>query len=273
MKILTLVENQTINPALTPMHGLSVYIETERHRLLFDLGDKSVFLENASKLGVDIKNVDTLVISHGHHDHGGGLAAFLNENAGADIYIREAAFLPHFGRTDDDFRRAGIDAGLRENTRLTFTGALHRIDDELTLFSEIESTKLPSSANSFLYEETETGIVPDKFLHEQSLIIDTAEGLFLIAGCAHCGIVNIMERAEALKGREMDAVVGGFHLFNPGTGATENAELVNSLASELSRRKSVYYTGHCTGTEAFELLRDTLGDRLHYLATGSQFDL
>ena len=273
MKIVTLVENQTLDHALTPMHGLSVYIETGRHKLLFDVGDKSVFLDNAAVIGIDVKNVDTLVISHGHHDHGGGLAAFLAENGSAEIYIRERAFLPHLGRTGDDYRRAGIDAGLRENGRLTFTGALHRIDDELTLFSEVKSIKLRSSANSSLYEETEAGIVPDKFLHEQSLIIDTAEGLFLIAGCAHCGIVNILERAETLTGREMDAVVGGFHLFNPGTGATESAGLVNSLASELARRKSVYYTGHCTGTEAFEILRDTLGDRLHYLATGSQFDL
>lgn len=91
-----LVENTTNNKVLKPKHGLSIHIETPKHKILFDIGPNNPFIHNANQLGIDLTEVDTLVISHGHFDHGGALSSFLNINTKAKIYIHRQAFEPHY---------------------------------------------------------------------------------------------------------------------------------------------------------------------------------
>ncbi|MCG2731197.1 MAG: MBL fold metallo-hydrolase, partial [Acetobacterium sp.] len=92
MKIVTLVENTPISGNYKNEHGLCLYIETEKHKCLFDLGASDIFAENAQKLGIDLEEVDLVVISHGHYDHGGGLEIFLGINKKAKIYVNHKAF-------------------------------------------------------------------------------------------------------------------------------------------------------------------------------------
>lgn len=92
VKVVTLLENAACREGLASAHGLSLYLETPRHRILFDMGPDGAFAENAAALGVDLKSVDLAVLSHGHYDHGGGLAAFCRCNDTARIYIRRDAF-------------------------------------------------------------------------------------------------------------------------------------------------------------------------------------
>ena len=99
MIITTLVENMVIpNSNLKGQHGLSLYIETPKHKLLFDVGADDLFLTNAQEMGIDLSKVDTLIISHGHYDHGGGILSFLKINDHAKIYIHGQAFKPHLDR-------------------------------------------------------------------------------------------------------------------------------------------------------------------------------
>jgi 7,8-dihydropterin-6-yl-methyl-4-(beta-D-ribofuranosyl)aminobenzene 5'-phosphate synthase len=93
MKITALIENTTADKKLKANHGLCLYIETDKHKLLFDMGANDLFLRNAEQLGIDIKAVDTAVISHGHFDHGGGLQQFLQNNDKAKVYINQNAFI------------------------------------------------------------------------------------------------------------------------------------------------------------------------------------
>ena len=96
MKIIALVENTTASAEYRCKHGLSLYIETEKHKILFDLGSDRLFAENAKKLNIDITEIDTVVISHGHKDHGGALKEFMAINSHAKIYIKKEAFEPHY---------------------------------------------------------------------------------------------------------------------------------------------------------------------------------
>ena len=96
MKIISLLENTTRREDMLTEHGLSLYIETDTHKILFDMGQTDAFYENAKTLGVDISAVDFAVVSHGHYDHGGGLAKFLEVNSHAPVYIMRDAFLPHY---------------------------------------------------------------------------------------------------------------------------------------------------------------------------------
>lgn len=93
MNITALVENQS-RSGLKAVHGLSLYIETAHHKILFDLGPDETLFENARALGIDLRAVDTVVLSHGHGDHGGALAAFLRLNRDARVYVQRSAFAP-----------------------------------------------------------------------------------------------------------------------------------------------------------------------------------
>ena len=110
MLIKTLVENTAISKDFGSEHGLSLYIETKKHKILFDVGASELFLQNAKKLGVNIADVDFLVISHGHYDHGGGLKTFLKENTKAEVFLHRLAFEKHYAiRPNDELEFIGLD--------------------------------------------------------------------------------------------------------------------------------------------------------------------
>ena len=88
VKVVCLVENTSCSPQIGHVHGLSLYIETSNHKILFDVGPNDTYLRNARKLGIDIKSIDTVIISHGHNDHAGALESFMRLNTQAKIYIR-----------------------------------------------------------------------------------------------------------------------------------------------------------------------------------------
>lgn len=122
-------------------------------------------------------------------------------------------------------------------------------------------------------ERRDGALVPDRFLHEQSLIVREGDRLTLVSGCSHGGVLNLMDVAEELAGAPLTSVVAGFHLMDPSGGAVEDEGLTRSLARELAARPARYLTCHCTGTDAFALLRDELGGRVSYLHVGSRVTL
>jgi 7,8-dihydropterin-6-yl-methyl-4-(beta-D-ribofuranosyl)aminobenzene 5'-phosphate synthase len=273
MRILTLVENTSVSPEYGCKHGLSFYIETARHKILFDLGSDDLFLTNAQKLGVCAQDVDTVIISHAHNDHGGALALFLAANQAAKIYIQRNAFLPTYTKVLGLQRFVGLDASLSQNQRIVFVDDLLAIDDDLLLFANVTQRECFSRSNRALFIKTPEGFVQDEFLHEQNLIIHENGQSILVAGCAHNGIVNILGKAESLVGGQLDYVLAGFHLFNPITRRQESQKLVREIADRLKTRRTLYYTGHCTGRRAYYQLKERLGDQIGYLAAGSSLEI
>ena len=147
------------------MHGLSLYIETKKHKLLFDLGPDQTVFENAKKKGIDLQEVDTVVISHGHNDHGGALEQFLEENDKVKIYIQERAFEPHFSKSGEDMVPIVLNSDLKENPRIILLNGDFVIDEELQLFTVESREKCNSEANDVLYNVH--GL--DDFAQEQNL--------------------------------------------------------------------------------------------------------
>ncbi|MGN1030639.1 MAG: MBL fold metallo-hydrolase [Butyricicoccaceae bacterium] len=269
MKITVLVENTS--DFLPTRHGLSLYIQTKHHNILFDMGPDETFWSNAEALGIDLSDVDLAFLSHGHYDHGGGLAYFLDHNHTATVYLQKSAFLPHFSKDKESERFIGIDPALEGHPRLVYAGAHEVIDPELQLFAAVTERRLFASSNHTLLMEHGGAHIPDDFSHEQSLIITEGDQHVLIAGCAHCGIVNICDRAEQLCGAPMTHVLSGFHLSNPGRGTSEPEETVRAVGAELAQRPAQYFTCHCTGLPSYERLHSILGDRIHYASAGSVF--
>ncbi|SCZ80066.1 MBL fold metallo-hydrolase [Acidaminobacter hydrogenoformans] len=264
-----LIENTSISDQFMTEHGLSLYVETGNHKLLFDTGASEKFAANAVRLEVDLSAVDLMVLSHGHYDHGGGLKKFLSLNESADIYLHKEAFKAHYAaRSDGGNAYIGIDQSLSASPQLIFCDQFKKINDALTVFSDVKGDLFKPSGNDALFMMEDGALKIDDFNHEQNLVIEEAGKRVLIAGCAHRGIVNIMNHMEAIGLGAPDVVIGGFHLYARSTDKTEPEETVKALGEELLKRKAVYYTCHCTGIKAYQTLKVVMGDRIHYLSAG-----
>ena len=275
MKILTLLENTAGRPGLAAARGLSLYAEAAGHKVLFDMGPDASFLDNAAALGVDLSAVDIAVLSHGHSDHGGGLAAFCEANSAARIYLRREALGAYYavppGQEPGYIGLPRLPAALPE--RFAFTGTVEVLGEGLTLFSDVEDEPSLRAAAPKLQERTGEGFRPDGFAHEQHLLAKEDGRAVLLAGCGHLGIVNTLRAAKRHLGRAPDAVFGGFHLFELTPGDPEAERLLAATAEELAQGNTVYYTGHCTGDWAYERLRERLGDRLRPMRGGTAAEL
>jgi len=273
MIVQALAENTSGQAEIGAEHGLSLYVETPGHRLLFDTGASSLFYQNARIMGVNLNAADTLVVSHGHYDHGGGLWTFLHENGMAKVYIHENAFRDHYSRRSSGIAFIGLDKNLLPNDRFVFTKGIYPIDAELTIFPSVaaDSTMDPSDEN-LLMREGDT-FVPDDFRHEQNLLIRAEGKWLLLCGCAHAGILSILNRCREVAGRYPDAVVGGFHLTHAGSGTRASPERVRQIGQALARTCTKFWTCHCTGEQPFLELRSALGDTIQYLSAGDAIQI
>lgn len=264
MKITALMENTAGRPGCVVEHGLSLYVETDRHKILFDAGQSGLFARNAEELGIDLAQVDVAVLSHGHFDHAGGMTEFLRKNTRARIYANGGYAKPHY---NPDQKYIGVEPPLIGNQRVVCTGDFLRLDDQLTLLT-YNQQPLAQPVQSYGMTEEEKGVrSPDRFLHEQYLHIREGETSVLLSGCTHKGICNLMQWARPL---EIQALVGGFHFMKI---EPEDYALLDQAARELMEYPVTYYTCHCTGLPQYRYLKGKMGEQLHYLAAGESVTL
>lgn len=285
MKIWTLMENNAITPELRCSHGLSFYIETEKHKILFDMGQDDGFLENAEKMGIDLAEVDIAFLSHGHYDHGGGIDGFLRVNKKADIHIQKSALGEYWAQDPEAKRYIGLSETWKNSDRIIYHEGDYVIDDELQIFAGVTERDCFSPANDRLLMKKGTEFEKDSFVHEQNLLIHENGKNVLFAGCAHNGMVNIMKKASCLgrvvssEGNEKErialgadkiaAVFGGMHLKNAFTEEKELEEFCRKMAEKLMQYSATYYTCHCTSMEAYEKLRIFMKEQIHYTVAGN----
>ena len=253
MKIISLVENTSLNEEIETEHGLSLYIETKKHKILFDMGQSDMFSRNAEKLGVDLSDVDIAILSHGHYDHGGGLEEFLKINHKAYVYVSQYAFDSYYNGTE---KYIGLNPMLKENKRLILTNGKVELDRGITLYHCNENSKSYDLGSFGLNVKRGEEYLPDEFLHEQYLLLEENGKKILFSGCSHKGILNIVEWFQP------DVLLGGFHFSK-----LPLDETLKKYADYLNGFKTEYYTCHCTGRDQFSFMKQYM-ERLAYLSAG-----
>ena len=255
MKITALVENTSAR-GLPAEHGLSLFVETETVRFLFDAGQTALFSQNARALGIDLDTADFAVLSHGHYDHGGGLAAFLEINGHAPVYMTRHAFGPHYNAAE---RYIGLDPRLESSDRIVFADGTLRIAEGITLYGMRDAPMIVPADPCGLKMRLDGRMREEDFRHEQYLLVEEHGKRTLFSGCSHRGIRNIMHWFRP------DTLIGGFHLSTypvlPGDGP------LDAVAEALDAYPAAYYTCHCTGAEQYRFMKTRMKN-LHYLSTG-----
>ena len=254
MKIVTLMENTSCREDLCFEHGLSLYLETGDHKILFDAGQSEAFADNAEALGVDLREVDFAVLSHGHYDHSGGLGKFLEINKTAPVYVSSHAFEPHYSANG----YIGLDLTLQGREQIRYVAEKTRLAEGIALY---QLDLAPADTAGLTVEENGER-KPDDFRHEQYLLIEEGEKRILLSGCSHKGILQIM------KAFRPDILIGGFHFMK-----IEDGNTLRNAAEKLLEYDTVYYTGHCTGQKQYGYLKTIMGDKLHYIAAGTVLNL
>ncbi len=253
MKITSLLENTASREDMLTEHGLSLYIETDHHRILMDMGQTHLFATNAATLGIDLSEVDIAILSHGHYDHGGGLKTFLQINEKAPVYVSRFAFEPHLHGPEKDI---GLDTSLADHPRLILTGEEAHPAEGLHLYA-CNARPRPNYMGSFGLNQLKDGVITeDDFRHEQYLLIEEQGRRVLLSGCSHKGVLDIVSWFEP------DYLIGGFHYSK-----IEPGKELERAAKLLDTHKTVYYTCHCTGITQYEYMKDFMHN-LHYLACG-----
>lgn len=272
MRIINLIENTEGIDGCVYAHGLSFYIETSGHKLLMDLGPSEDTIKNAAVLGVDLSSVDTVILSHGHYDHSGGIIPFTKINDHALIYMQESAIKDYYADDGKDvlerFRYIGINKEIETLPQVRFLNGDAVIDDELEIFTiHSRSHELPFT-NKRLLVRVGNEYMNDDFKHEHFLVIRQEGKMVLISGCAHNGILSILDAYKDKYGKAPDMVVSGFHLMKKTEYSEKEMEEIKNIAYELKDYPTKFVTCHCTGLTAFDIMKNIMGDRIEYVHSG-----
>jgi 7,8-dihydropterin-6-yl-methyl-4-(beta-D-ribofuranosyl)aminobenzene 5'-phosphate synthase len=298
MKITTLIEDTKQDDRLVNEFGLSLFIESNGTNILLDTGSSGCFLQNSNILGVDLKKIKYAIITHAHADHAGGLDTFLKTNDTATVYMHKNAVYEHYGnigaklppfigrivhplvKNSKAFSKyIGLDKDTikRHEKRIKFITKMVEISNDIFLITDISNSFPKPEGNKFLLALKNGRLAEDDFKHELILLIKENDGIVVFSGCCHNGILNIIETVKHLfKDQTIKAIVGGLHLkLQPQkdnmAGTRKDVEFI---ASEIiDRGIQRICTGHCTGSKAYNLLRNRLNERISPLFTGSIVDL
>ncbi len=267
--------NKHPEKALLSEHGISIYFEKDGYKWLLDTGNSPLFIENAKTLGIDLTDVDCVLISHAHKDHTGGLAVFLNINSKAKVFL--SAHIPdqrYFSLRHGDKRDISWDYSVIEKHKHRFNW----IDESVYLSENVAvianfKTIFPApKANSTLFVEKHQQLLLDPFKHEMAVAICSKEGLIVFSGCAHNGLLNTLRTSTEFTGiPKVKACIGGAHLPDK-TNETlcESDEEIMIIARQIEEQypKMQLITGHCTGRHAQRLLKSVLGENIDVFYSG-----
>lgn len=267
-----LVENTTPAPNLVGEYGFSCLVTVDGRSLLFDTGSDRALFHNSKALGIKLEDVQDVVISHGHFDHTGALLPLLEQCGTKRIYAHSRLLLPRlFPLHNGTFRTIGspytFEQLERAGAELIFNDNLTEIMPGVYISGEIPKYNNFEDVGGDFRVEVDGQIIKDELQDDMALIIDLPRGLIIISGCAHAGLLNIIEHATRITGKtKILAYIGGTHLMN----ATES-RLDQTVAALKTYDIEKLIVAHCTGFYAAARLYNELGKMVVKGETGMSF--
>ncbi len=273
-KITVLVENSAGERTLMSEHGLSFWIEDEKHKILFDTGQSDILLDNASVLGIDLKDTEAVVLSHGHYDHTGGLHNILEMAPAAKVYLHPEALKPKYSCSGPGFgHNIGMPAQTVQMVRRRESGSVIQTDRPTEILPGMTVTGPVKRVTDFeqvsgpFFRDAE-GKEPDPLVDDQALFFESARGIVVVLGCAHAGVVNTLRYISELSGaNEFYALMGGMHLGN----ASEE-RITKTIDTLRSFKVARIGPCHCTGREAVRKISRAFPDGFFECSTGVQIE-
>lgn len=258
-------------------HGLSMLIETADCKILFDTGQTSLFHKNAMTLGLDLTQINAVVISHGHYDHTGGIPEFCRINSQAPIYAHPEIFskkwkAPKKCCIDEreeigipwDFNSEGISA-----ERFQFHQKPVHLRENILLSSTIPTVVGFEEFSGNLLVQGESGVLPDRHLDEQFMLVVIKDHAHLILGCGHRGVANSIEYAKKLlSGKKLVSLIGGMHLEN-----IPKERLERTVHYLRQSGIQTIIPLHCTGFDATVEIKKAFGPKCMIHGTGDTIEL
>ncbi len=269
-QIQTLVENTALSGTrYMGEHGFSALLTGHGRRILFDTGQGHALIHNLAVADILPETIDTVIISHGHYDHTGGLAGLMKQNPALRVIAHPDAFLQKFWSTSSGAR---IPIRVPETIGDTLPGSdrfvpvtdVHSPAPGLTAFSGILLRHPEEPLSDRFFRMKDNRVEPDLFVDETAVLAETDAGWVLITGCAHRGILNTLSHARTLTDTTIHTVMGGFHLM--GAGAQRVTAVCRALESAGICR---IMPGHCTGLENMPLFHSFFRERLTWNMAGT----
>lgn len=272
VKVTIVVDNVSLNELKTE-HGLSLYLETPKSRVLFDTGQGSTVVENAEALNIDLTRLNMLVLSHGHYDHTGGVADVLRLAKKAKLYSHPGIIHPRYSirhevaKTIQLPEKSLAAISKLSNERLHWIQQPVRLNDQFGLTGPIDRlTNFEGTGGPFFLDPN--GIRADIVHDDLALWVQTKKGLVICVGCAHAGIINTLWQIQNQNfGQKFYAVIGGLHLNQA---CSKQLALTMDALKKLDAK--LYVPCHCTGVHATTELQRHFGARVTPGAAGMTFN-
>jgi len=252
-------------------HGLSFWIEYGDKRILFDTGQSDILVQNAKTLGINLAEVNAIVLSHGHYDHTGGLSTILDIAPKAKIYLHPAATEPKFSRKVLGVKSIGMSHLAKkavQRRHVIWTATPAQIFPGMSVTGQVPRiNNFEDVGGAFFVDENCQK--PDELLDDQTLFVESAKGLVVVLGCAHSGVVNALNYISNLTSRnKIYAVIGGMHLLN-----ASRIRITNTIETFKKYEIQKIVPLHCTGQKAMGDLKNAFGDKCSFLSAGGQIIL
>lgn len=266
MKLKVLVDNNTfIDEYYLGEPAVSYYIEDEETRILFDTGYSDAFIKNAKKMNIDLEKIEKIVISHGHNDHTGGLEYLIKKirNKNIEIIAHTHCFYKKY--FENNYIGTPIDKKkIEENFKLKLENAPIEISKNVIFLGEIPNINNFEQRSAIGNYKNRNKIVEDYVIDDSAIVYKSKKGLFIITGCSHSGICNIIEYAKKICNEDkIYGVIGGFHLFECNDRLNKTIKYFKDNSLEL------IYPCHCVSLNA----KIEMGKELNIKEVGVGLDL
>jgi len=269
LSITQVIENAAGAPGLLGEHGAAFLVEADDHCLLFDTGQGMVLRHNVERLEIALERVESIILSHGHYDHTGGLLTALELTGPVDLYLHPEALSPKYNRNGRAIGSPVEDLEtLRPLTRrLVASTEPTQVAPGILLTGEIPRTHPIEDTGGPFYRDAQC-TEPDALADDQALVVDTSAGLVVLLGCGHSGLVNTLDWVrELLPDRPLHAVLGGMHLLRA------DRDRLDFTAQALAEREVAYLApNHCTGLAAICHLRQRFPVQFRESPAGTRHD-